>query len=496
MKTLLVMTVGRTDVELVLEGERREFGKDRVGAVHDRLRDRLDAWELVASPTARGEVVGELPDTQPWEICTPKFDAVLAYLGGTPPDSVLLLETTRDLPDDPRFAGGVLSKRARGKGIQDIRCCAYLGPGDRTLEDRDCALDAIIRRDVVRRIENAIRDAVKDATRIVVAPTGGMPEIKALVKELVRLHAPEGIEPDEIEVDDGARNSGQPDRAVSRKRVDPIEPIRLRKQALELTSKGHLIGAWGAVRHLDAQVHPWKLVIEWLYHFASSLPIPPECDLIVIQHQRMAVRAALRVELALRAGDIPRAVHGTVAFFEAALWDHLLKHFERDPQDARWLKPRAGALVPTDKLIREGDDDDKNRPFETKSRPDNQAWFWFHESGAGRFIRDYVESKPLKNLLDAIDKVKALRNDVAHNEPTPELMNDARTRMQAAALWSNTDMFLSQPPVQAVLRELGEASPENLLSNLMAEVGHRLRDSLAADSPRGRDSPLEARDGR
>jgi len=82
----------------------------------------------------------------------------------------------------------------------------------------------------------------------------------------------------------------------------------------------------------------------------------------------MAVRAALRVELALRAGDIPRAVHGTVAFFEAALW-------------------------------------------------------------------------------------------------------------------SNTDTFLSQPLVQAVLKELDEASPENLLNSLLAEVRRRLvayRDLQAA----------------
>jgi hypothetical protein len=62
-------------------------------------------------------------------------------------------------------------------------------------------------------------------------------------------------------------------------------------------------------------------VIKWLAHFAASLPLPTACDLAVLSHERMAVRAALRVELALRAGDIPRAVHGTVAFLEAALWD-------------------------------------------------------------------------------------------------------------------------------------------------------------------------------
>jgi len=482
MKTLLVMTVGQTDVQIVDQGVKRAFDKDQIGEFHDRLRDNLDSWTLVEAPAESGKVLMSLPQEDRWEVCTPKLDAVMVYIGETSLNSILVLETTRNNRSDPRFAGKVLQMRAKGKGIDDVRCCAYLGPADRNLEERDCPLDSIIRRDVVRRIQDAIREAMKDATRIVVATTGGMPEIKALVKELVRLHALPDIEPDEIEVDDGARN-GQPDRAVSRKRVDPVEPIRLRKHALSLIEKGNLLGAWGAVQHLDAQAHPWTQVIKWLAQFASSLPFDPplpiDTDLTVLKHNRRAVRAALRVEMALRAGDIPRAVHGTVAFFESALWDKLLEHFDRDSQDLRWLKIRACATAPTGKLLCDGSDDDKNRPFESKPRPDGQAWFWFYESGAGRFARDYVKSDPLKKLLDAVDKVKQLRNDVAHNEPTPELMDEARTRMQDAELWSkdedvNKVTFLSQPLVQNVLKELGEQHPEWLCTNLLASVREHL----------------------
>ncbi|MBN2055217.1 hypothetical protein JW905_09865 [bacterium] len=47
----------------------------------------------------------------------------------------------------------------------------------------------------------------------------------------------------------------------------------------------------------------WTQTVEWLARFATSLPMPSECDVPALKHPLMAVRAALRVELALRAGD-------------------------------------------------------------------------------------------------------------------------------------------------------------------------------------------------
>ncbi len=485
MTTILVMTTGRTDVQIVDQQKRWEIDEDYVGALHDQLRDHPDAWVLVDAPAERGRPPRQtFPQQLPWEICTPKFDAVLTYFGDTLPDRVILLGTERQTRGDPRFAGKVLEKRARSRGIQDIRHCAYLGLTDRDLEDRECPFDAIIRRAVVRRIEDAICDGVADATRIVVATVGGMPEVKSLVKELVRLHAPHMVEPDEIEVDDGARTGGgQPDKAVSRRRIDPIEPVRLRKQALSLIEKGNLLGALGAVAHLDKQTHPWTQTIHWLAQFASSLPfdppLPAGSGLEVLGHSRMAVRAALRVELALRACDIPRAVHGTVAFFESALWDHILDRFERTGRKHRsWevlrLKDRAPAPSGC-KLLRNDNPDEKDRRNSPFERLDDGTYI-FDEDGAGRFARDYVRSEPLKELADAIEKVRSLRNDVAHNEPTPKLMNDARERMSKEALWSNTTpaAFLSQPLVQAVLKDLGETNPENVLANLLMEVRRHL----------------------
>jgi len=482
MTTLLVMTAGQTDVQLVVKEQRHKLDGNTCGTLHDAIKER--SWSVVDAPNGRSrDLIKVLPEGH-LRLCTPKLDALLAHFAPSLPTSVLILETRRQDARDPRFAGEVMECRLRDRGVENVTRVGFL-TGDEQLEDPSNEVDAVVRRSVVATLSNAIGLAtasLKSDDLVFVATTGGLAAANELINELVRLHCVSGPRVTALEVPDGDR-AKQGDRAVEEK-FHPAAGYSARWHALSLVERGNLLGAWGAVSHLEgAPGQEWTQVIKWLAHFASSLPLPTACELAVLNHQLMAVRAGLRVELALRSGDIPRAVHGTVAFFEAALWDKLLEHFERDPQDARWLKLKACAVAPTGKLLREGIDDDKNRPFESKSRPDGQAWFWFHESGAGRFARDYSKSDPLKKLLDAVDKVKALRNDVAHNEPTPDLMNVARSRMQTAALWSNTDTFLSQPLVQAVLKELGEASPENLLANLLTEVRRRLVLGEAGGTP-------------
>ncbi|KXB97415.1 MAG: hypothetical protein AA908_07070 [Chlorobi bacterium NICIL-2] len=478
MTKLLIMTTGQTDVQLVVNGVRKELDAKKCGKLHDEIKTRQ--WTVVDAPAQKdNQRASELPDGD-LSLCTPKLDAVLNYFDAEPPSAALLLETRRTIASDPRFAGAVLEQRLRDKGVSEVQRHAFLEDQE-TLEDQTNDVDAVVRQCVVRSLSRAIASAVEQVkpNEIIVATTGGLAAANAGIEELARLYAEANEATVKVlEVPDAAI-ANQIDRAVEEK-FHPAAGIRARWQALSLIQKGNLLAAWGAVSHLENQPgQEWTKVLRWLADFAASLPIADECDIEVLRHPKMAVRAALRVELALRAGDVPRAVHGTVAFYESALWDHLLERFERTGKKQRGLDVlcrKEGAKVPEGKKLLRNDatdeEDKRNCPFE---RLDDGTYLFF-EDGAGRFAQRYVESKPLKKLVDAIGKVKHLRNDVAHNEPTPELMKSAREKMQDAKLWSDDDppQFLKQPIVQDVLKKLGVEEPDLLCRRLLGTVRARL----------------------
>lgn len=483
MSILLVITVGQSDVQLVKDGARHELDKRCVGALHDAFMAR--GFNVVAAPAVKAPVPIETFSPEgTWPLCTPKLDAILDWAELGTLSRVLLLETTRrNEASDPRHAGDVLAQRLRDGGLDagKVRRCAYLGPDSERLEDRENDEDAIMRRAIVTRIESCIREATRGMSRIVVAATGGMPEIKALVPALVRLHASPGTEIIPINVSDGSDDAA-PDIAYAREPLDPVEVARAKTHALDLIENGNLLGAWGAVSHLaNVPGQAWAKPIRWLGQFASSLPLDDACDFEILRHQRLAVRTALRVELALRADDIPRAVQATVAFFEAALWDKLGEYVDRSshPKKRRQYRFKADAKQPNKKLVHQGGgtSDDRKRPFEFKEQLDGIDWYWIHDSEvcAVQIAKHYLSSKNLTELGQAVNsKVRELRNDASHSDPTPDLMDEACNRMRSAKLWSNDKTFLSQPLVQNVLTELGVNNPENMLDDLLEQIRARL----------------------
>lgn len=482
MTTLLVMTVGQSDVQFVLDGVRQELDTKTCGTLHDQIAQRM--WKIVDAPRKDQQRATTLPQGE-LTLCTPKLDAVLRYFdGGALPIAALIFETRRTIPSDPRYAGAVLEKRLKERGVTQVVRHAFL-EGEAQLEDPRILEDSVVRRAIVYGLSNEIAEHVRSVQpdRIVVATTGGLAAANSVIEELERLHAVGRSQVTSLDVPDGAL-AERDDRAVE-ERFHPAAGFQARWHALSLIEKGNLLGAWGAVSHLENEPgQGWTRVVKWIANFASSLP-NDGCKIPVLNHQRMAVHAALRVEFALRARDIPRAVHSTVAFFETALWDHLSERTSRHPTERKF----SFRDPPPQELVREQDEEklkglsntkrkeNDNRPFILKDSSDGSQWYWIddREIPATKIAEHFLKRNALTALAKAVDRdIRNLRNDASHNEPTPALMDDARRRMQAASLWSASDTFLSQPLVQAVLQELGEQNPDCLRTNLVSAIRTRL----------------------
>jgi len=491
MTTVLVFSTGQTDVQLVKDGKRYELDKD-CGSLHDELRRRTGQWRVVEATCDKArERAKELPPTD-IVLCTPKLDAVLDYCEKNGfPSHALVLETQRRFKSDPRYAGEVVTTRMKERGVTNVERHVYL-QGDERLEDPKVPDDCVIRREVIEKLDSFLAaklDAIRP-TRVVVATTGGIPNFNQLVDELVRLHGVGRFEVNTVEVPDGTQ-VGSVDAAIDM-RFQPAAAYQARWHALSLIETGNLLGAWGAVQHLAKREseRSWLQVVEWLAHFASALPMPDgwNNDIPDLTHRRAAVRAALRVELALLAKDTPKAVHGTVAFLEAALSDHLMDKAERHPEERRLFKfhdaPPADAVRVVDES-KVGELSNKQRKA-NKHRPlvfdheDGGRWYYVDDGKvcAIQLARVVLRATAVGELAQVIsvNDIRQIRNDAAHEDPTPDMMEEAHRRMAEAGLWSPGDhpSFLSQALIQDVLRELGIEAPEKLWENLRAEVRRRL----------------------
>jgi hypothetical protein len=486
---LLIMTAGRTDVQLVQDGVRREIDKSVCRAYHAWLEQHSD-WTIVDSPLKQPGAVQELPAPGMF-VATPKLDAVLDYILQNPAWCLchaLLLYTRRDEGDEEPFYAAEVSKKrlTQRMGSVPVTLEVYLR-GNERLNDLSDPREAVLAHRIAARAEEAILNAARTTSPnvIVVASAGGIPGVADLVEEVSRLHSPPGAEHHILEVTDGSRGRPPgPDVAVPRERVPaPAASFRLRRISLSLIERGDLLGAWGVAseHHPDEQERRWTRVIDWLRCFAASLPMDPACDIPLLQsNMRAAAQAGVRVEMALRLGDIPRAVHGTVSFFEAALHDHLGQRLEFLPGIPRQVRVRTPADHPSPVLTqrqRSG-----KRAFINIDSTTYKIW----DGGdcAVALARDYVRAAELTKFAEivTVPPVSELRNDVAHGVPTQERMNEAEHVMQDKGLWSADRRFLSQPLVQEVLSELGVPEPGHLCVELLKDVRGRLTAPLFRDA--------------
>lgn len=484
-KTLLIMTAGGTDVQLVVGGKRHKLDGNCCGRLHDEIKSR--DWSLVDAPKDRSrDFITTLPQ-EALELCTPKLDAILARFGGEALSSVLIFETTRQDAREPRLAGEVIEKRLRSRGVTNVARVAFL-TGEELLEDPKDQLDAIVRRSVVAALSRATAEqlaGMQRGDRVFVATTGGLAAANEVIIELVRLHAVGGPEVTALEVPDG--NRGQQEERAIEERFHPASGYRARWHALSLIEKGNLLGAWGAVSHLTNEPgQEWTQVIHWLARWASSLPLPSACDIPLLTYAgkgKRAVRSALQVELALRAGNIPSAVHGTVAFFESALVDHLDQR--RTPvKNGTTIKGYRFTPIPEPSLVGTGADD-KSRPFSPTEWNGERLYKTreYEHWNAKTLVYQYLRQQRMIELEAVISqhRLRDLRNDVAHNVPTEAEMDKATQKMRTVKLWSghNPPQFLCQDLVKNVLTELGiavagVADPAKLCERLISDVEQRI----------------------
>ncbi len=508
MKTLLIMTVGGTDVQLC-EGEQRKELSEKLYPELSKLVETDERWSVRDAPIDKGDKRQEVLPEGPIGLCTPKLDAILEY-AAKPTDgeplqisAALILDTRRQPTGalkgkghakDPSHAGPVLARRLKEMIKVEARFGTHLSGQEEYVALGD-PRDAVLSREVVAKIDAACSAAIdqEKPAAILLAVSAGFPAVRSLVPEIIRLRVSQDIAIHQIDVPDARQSaSAGPDRALLVPEVlRPDELFAARRRALDLVRRGHLLGAFGAIEHIHrdaekkrwSEVTSWTRVLEWLSLWASSLPIT-DCNIELLTYSgpgKRAVRSALQVEMALRAGNIPSAVHGTVAFFESALWDHLLAVLlnpcRTDSQRYSFKSPPSTPVgFPFKREQLEGDG--------TKSYLVDTG-----KAGCTKLVTTYLNKPDLLSLHQAISgtgesspsPVRDLRNDVAHNVPTEESMDAARQVMQAAKLWSghNPPQFLCQDLVKNVLMELGitvdgVSDPAKLCEKLISDVEQRI----------------------
>lgn len=243
-----MLTVGQTDVQLVIDGVRHELEPKQCGVLHDEIERR--GYQLVDAPVQKDRQRKDVLPNGNLTLCTPKLDAVLRFFdGNSPPVAALIFDTRRTCRRDPRLAGAVLERRLNERGVQAARRHALL-TGAELLENPKEPQDSVVRLEVVQGVAQVLAAEFAEIKpdHVVVATTGGLAAANTVVEELVRLHAVGSASVQILEVADGTL-AAQADRAVPEK-FHPAAGFRARSQALALIEGGNLLGAWGAVSHV------------------------------------------------------------------------------------------------------------------------------------------------------------------------------------------------------------------------------------------------------
>lgn len=513
MTTLLLVSAGRTDLQVVISDNGRECRTipTSLRAFHESLLQNRD-W-VIDEEAVRLDPFGDRDDIgPPPEYCLcdsegrvrlvpAKLKSLLDEVGTV--DAAVVFASWRDPEVDrrePVAVGPILagwiearnrgdSARARDLALQrsepwDPEQSDWPGGaqwvnilrGQERLEGDGQEQQAISRKLVIR-LHLALR-RLKDnlkPDRVVVARTGGFPA----VKELMVLVANLVFGSERVSVREVPERASQPVPEGADYQKSPQETYRLREAALVRVRRGDLeaAAAFAAGVRDDTWERHWAEPViaaaDWL---VGRSPVPSNAPEYLKRLNSIHLRcfwAAARAEAALRAGRIQEAVINSVTFWDAALLDAIqgANWVRRLNEIERQLETRPGH-EPPDVLL--GPPDSRAPLTPVQGRSD---WYRYYTQ------REHIErwldvlDEPVKTELrvmqQALDDrrpaIRNYRNAAVHGRLVGDDLLRAETEFRAAGVWSHNQpprFLYNGGPAVRVLRALGVSDPLSIVEGM------------------------------
>lgn len=517
-KTVLFVTAGRTDLQLLLPDETghrtrqvqiphastRIFHKALLNGgikycidtslsgkqvqiieLHEIEQQKID---LKIAQNARGHI-----------ILTPgKLSRVVAQLKKSPDTKVVAVivfnthrdtfpaNTPNDIKEEPIAVGKVLAGWLAQEF--DLKCAnlpgeEYIGIGlsgwinylDGEMLQEGSGRDFPLNREAVRRVDRIIQRAAgwqKDLHGCLTLG-GGIPQFKAVVlaaahyrfaKRISNWYEPRIDQPYFGDIAPGCQES-----------------LQAREHASDLLQKGDFAGAYGAVVYLntDSAEQSWVRRLEQANQYFAGM-LTDQTDLPDYLHALLkkprCLLAAMRAEAALWAERIPEAIAWTCTFFDAALLDFIESRLE----GMNGLDDLSRTLNYTP-LNLEALDQLKAAKCLSRSGPTykydtmgNKVETWLSIIGSSA-LDNYSRAlnSGQNNQASQDPSPKRFRNLNIHSIIPYGQMEQAQAVFHQCLLWSadprdiRGHYFIGQPLACSILQELGVPDPATLYSNLL-----------------------------
>ena len=539
---VLVVTVGRTDLQLVAErgGERIRMSiGGGLRRFHQTLLDQDVPWEFDAEgvryreSTIQDKAVWESDDLRlpngykehlspegNWVLVPAKLARAVQRLREDSDfviRAVALLTTNRDeqtpagvFQNEPIAAGPILARWLAGEfglecGVRD----GDIGAGksgwlDILIGDELSPMPGRhnpVHREALRRTEDALRQLgaeVEADPWACLSLGGGMAEMKEPIKACAQFlfdgrtftwQAPQfslgefqWVSPDD-----------EPPTAT--------DSYRVRRHVSALIRRGAFGEAYGAASELDADTKEqnWIVAVEQVArYFSGELSrararreglFPPLVPMVRSGIPRCLL-AAMRVEAGLWAGRLSEAVIGSVTFLEAAILDVVGQNLSQrglalDDANER-IRGRAEELAVLAEKVNRWSPEERRKPLRRTgggleySMGIRQLEYWAHllEPGPAGALENYRDA--VTNTEIGGYKLIDLRHLAVHSVLPVDVLKRVRTGFHAANLWGEPGLAGQQFLGMPLVRAVLEAAGVENSDTLYADLVNGMLEELRA----------------